>query len=86
MMNLHRERTASGMTILAAPGAGPVTVEAWIGGGIGDEADDDATIGMAHLAEHVALAMAEARLRDAHPGVGRDPAVEPDATVFRAVA
>ena len=78
MMNLHRERTAQGVTVVVAPGAGPVTVEAWVGGGVGDERHSDGTAGMAHLGEHVALAMAGARRLDGW--------VTPDATVFRAVA
>lgn len=86
MMNLHRERTAQGVTVVVAPGDGPVTVEAWIGGGLGDEHEDGeggATSGMAHLGEHVALATASAT---AMGRVGLDGWVTPDATVFRAIA
>lgn len=86
MLNLYRERTASGVTILATPGTGPVTVEAWIGGGFGDEADDHGTTGLAHLGEHVALAVAGARLRETRVAVALDGWVTPDATVFRALA
>jgi len=64
---------------------GPVTVEAWTGSGAGDE--EPGAAGLAHLAEHVALAHAEqvagARLTAA--GGALDGWVTPDATVFRAV-
>ncbi len=86
MSIIHRERTAHGVIVLVAPAPGPVTVEAWIGGGSGDEAVGQH--GLAHLAEHVALAASEsaADALRGHGGGGLDGWVTPDATVFRAVA
>jgi hypothetical protein len=86
MSTVMCEPTPIGATLIVAPGDGLVTVEAWLGGGTGDERAES---GLAHLAEHVALAAAErgacgAALR-AHGG-GLDGWVTPDATVFRAIA
>lgn len=79
---VHTSTLASGLTLIVDPAGrrGPVTVEAWVGSGTGDELPGSA--GVAHLAEHVALAQAE-RERDAATAL--DGWVTPDATVFRAV-
>ncbi len=81
-LSVHRERTAPGATIVVAGGGGPVTVEAWLGGGTSDEGTGEA--GLAHLAEHLALAQVVPADRAAG-GVGLDGWVGPDATVFRAI-
>lgn len=86
MSTVFCEPTPAG-TLIVAPADGPVAVEAWVGRGTGDEAAGEA--GLAHLAEHVALAVAErspAGVALRRAGGGVDGFVTPDATVFRALA